>query len=267
MASSTRQSLLSAKASIEPLLGKADIKLASELFAVGAAIASSAQLRSILSDPSAEAKAKSGALQAVFGKTVSKVALDFTDSLVALRWSSGSDLVAAFEQLGVYVVAAISAKGKKLDQVETELHSFRQAIESDQELQFALGAKTASAEAKQALVDALLKSKATPEAAMLISRAVSGAGKRRVSVVLEQFGKQLSAYAERLVATVVAAAPLDKKQLDRLEKALSKSFGLDIKVNVEIDKTIIGGLKVQVAGQIIDGSLSARLNQARLQLA
>lgn len=267
MASSTRQSLAVAKEALKPLLAKADLKFASELFSIGAAVASSAQLRNILSDPSAEAAAKSGALKAVFGQSVSKAALEFADRLVALRWSTGSDLVAAFEQLAVHTVAAIAAGSKKLDQVEAELFAFRQAVDSDQELQMALGSKTASVDAKLALVNALLGKKASAETALLVQNAVSGSRRRRVSVVLEQFGKQISAYAERLVATVTAASELDKKQLERLEKALAKAYGQSIRVNVEVDASLLGGLKVQVAGQIIDGSLSTRLHQAKLQLA
>jgi F-type H+-transporting ATPase subunit delta len=40
-----------------------------------------------------------------------------------------------------------------------------------------------------------------------------------------------------------------------------------LKLNVEIDESILGGMKVQVGGEILDGSLSARLLQAKLQLA
>jgi F-type H+-transporting ATPase subunit delta len=86
-------------------------------------------------------------------------------------------------------------------------------------------------------------------------------------VALEQFGKQVSAYAERLVATVTVAAPISDKQLDRLEAALAKSYGHSLKLNVEVDESILGGMKVQVGGEILDGSLSARLLQAKLQLA
>ena len=139
MASSTRQSLAAAKEALTPLLAKADLKFAEEIFAIGAAVASSSQLRSILSDPSAEAQAKSGALTAVFGKSVTASALEFANSLVGLRWSTGQDLVAAFEQLAVFTVAAIAAKGKTLSNVESELFAFQTAVDSDQELQFALG--------------------------------------------------------------------------------------------------------------------------------
>jgi F-type H+-transporting ATPase subunit delta len=267
MASSTRQSLAVAKEALTPLLAKADLKFAEEIFAIGSAIASSAQLRSILSDPSAEAKAKSGALTAVFGKGVSAKALEFANSLVALRWSTGQDLVAAFEQLAVFSVAAIAANGKKLASVESEIFAFQTAVDSDQELQFALGNNAASDDAKLSLVDALLKGKATEEAAVLIRRAVTGARRRRVAVALEQFGKQVSAYADRLVATVTVAAPVSEKQLERLEAVLAKSYGHSLKLNVEIDESILGGMKVQVGGEILDGSLSARLLQAKLQLA
>ncbi|MCX8530082.1 MAG: F0F1 ATP synthase subunit delta [Rhodoluna sp.] len=267
MASSTRQSLAAAKEALNPLLAKADLKFAEEIFAIGAAVASSAQLRSILSDPSAEAKAKSGALTAVLGKGVSAPALEFANSLVGLRWSTGQDLVAAFEQLAVFTVAAIAAKGKKLSTVESELFAFQTAVDSDQELQFALGDNAATDEAKAALVATLLKGKASDEAAVLIRRAVTGARRRRVVVALDQFGKQVSAYAERLVATVTVAAPVNDKQLERLEAVLAKSYGQSLKLNVEIDESILGGMKVQVGGEILDGSLSARLLQAKLQLA
>ena len=161
------------------------------------------------------------------------------------------------------LTAVISA----LEQLEADLFGFQQAVDSDQELQVALGNKQASEEGKLALVDALIKGKASAESAVLIRRAVSGAGRRRVAVVLEQFGKQVSAYAERLVATVTVANPLSAAQLKRLEAALSSTYGAGIRVNVEQDSAILGGLKVQVAGQIIDGSLSSRLHQAKLQLA
>jgi F-type H+-transporting ATPase subunit delta len=118
-----------------------------------------------------------------------------------------------------------------------------------------------------ALVDTLIKGKVTPEAAVLISRAVAGARRRRVALVLAQFGKQVSAYAERLVATVTVAAPISDKQLERLEAVLAKSYGQSLKLNLEIDPAILGGIKVSVAGQVIDGSLISRLNSAKMQLA
>ena len=267
MASSTRQSLVAAKQAIAPLLVSADIKFAEEIFAVGHAVAQSLQLRSILSDPSAEANVKSGALKAVFGSSISAATLEFVTKVVDLRWSTGQDLVGAFEQLGVFAVASIASAHQKLAAIESDLFAFQLAVDADQELQFALASKQADEASKLALVEALIGGKVAAESALLIQRSVTGARNRRISVVLEQFGKQVSAVAERLVATVTVAAALDAKQLDRLEAILAKSYGQSLKLNVEIDEALIGGVKVQIADEIIDGSLASRLTNAKLSLA
>ena len=70
-----------------------------------------------------------------------------------------------------------------------------------------------------------------------------------------------------MVANVTVAAELTKGQLERLEATLTKTYGQEINLNVEIDPSILGGVKVQVSGEIIDGSVVARLNQAKMQLA
>lgn len=267
MASSTRQALASAKAALQPLLATADLAFAAELFSVSTAIASSSQLRNLLSDPSAEVKAKSGAVSAVFAKGVSAEVLSYVTSLVALRWSKGSDLVASLEQLGVHAVATIAAAKGSIAQVSNEVFAFQQAIEGDSELQFALAAKSASTEARSALVTKLLAGNASAEGALLIQQAVVHAGKRRASLVLEQFGKLVAQVANSLVAKVTVAQDLSAEQLERLQAALSKNFGAAIKLNVEHDASLIGGVRVQIADQIIDGSLASRLTQARLSLA
>ena len=267
MASSTRQALIAGTEALKPLLKKADLSFAEELFSIGVAVGSSVQLRNLLSDPSGEAKSKTGALKAVFGKSFSKESIAFAETLSELRWSRGGDLVAAFEQLAVYTVAAIAAGDKKLGELEDELFAVRQVIDSDQDLQQAFSSRQASTDSKVALISSLTKGKVSASCALLVRFAVEGARHRRLSLVLEHYGKQVSAYAERLVATVTVASALDAKQLERLEKALAKTYGQELNLNVEIDPAILGGVKVQVSGEIIDGSIANRLNQARMQLA
>jgi F-type H+-transporting ATPase subunit delta len=267
MASSTRQALAAAKEALNPLLKGADLNFAEELLSIGAAIASSVQLRNILSDPSGEDKSKQGALAAVFGKRVSKDALAFAQTLSGYRWSKGSDLARGFEELGVYAVASIAANGSKLAALEDELFALRQVIDSDHELQQAFSSRQAGIDSTVGLIENLTKGKLGAEAALLARYAVIGSRHQKLSGVLEKFGKQVSEVASRLVATVTVAQPLSADQLKRLEAALSKGYGQQLNLNVEIDPSILGGVKVQVSGEIIDGSVASRLNQAKLQLA
>ncbi len=267
MASSTRQALVAAKEAQTPLLASADLKFATELFAVSAALAESAQLRGILSDPSADADAKSKLSSSIFGKAVSAANLKFVNGLFGLRWSSGRDLVEAVETLAIRAAASVAAKNKELDTVEAQIFAFRHAVDSDSELQFALANKSASDEAKAKLVKDLLGKSVSDAAELLIRSAVLGAGRRRVYVVLERFGKQVSEFAERLVATVSVAAPISKAQVEKLESVLTAKYHHPIRINLVIDPELIGGVRVQLTGDIIDGSLSNRLQKAKLQLA
>lgn len=267
MASATRQSMQAAIALLEPKLASADLTLAAELFAASQAIASSSQLRSLLTDPSAESSAKAKVIDQVFGKRLGPAAHELLGKLVALRWSAPRDLTLSLEQLAVRAVAAISATQGKLDELEAELFGFTTAVASDGELQFALSSRQATSDAKLELVTRLIAGKLSAAAELLIANAVRSAGRRRLAQLLEQFQRQIADYGNRLVATVTSATPLSAGQLERLEQLLAALYGKHLRLNVQLDPEIIGGLKIQVAGEVIDGSLQSKINQARLQLA
>ena len=267
MSSSTRQSLAAATKALDALLAKADLQFAQELFGVAGALAGSPQLRGALSDPSAESKSKAGAVQAVFGKAVSKQTVELVTTLAESRWSKPGDLVVAFEQLAVFAASAIATKAGRIDQLESDLFEFSQTVASDQDLQLALSSRTATAEAKEKLVSALVGGKVSEESALLIRQAALASGKRRFAQILGQFAKLVSAYSERLVAQVTVATPLSADQAKRLASALTATYGHGVKVNVEVDPAVLGGVRVQIAGEVLDGTIASRLNEARLQLA
>jgi F-type H+-transporting ATPase subunit delta len=50
-------------------------------------------------------------------------------------------------------------------------------------------------------------------------------------------------------------------------KSLSRDYGNSLRLNIEIDPAILGGIKVQIAGEVIDGSIANRLKQAKMMLA
>ncbi len=71
----------------------------------------------------------------------------------------------------------------------------------------------------------------------------------------------------RQVATVTTAAPLSDGQAARVARGISERYGKDISVNQVVDPAVVGGMRVQVGGDVIDGTVSTRLSELRLQLA
>ena len=62
------------------------------------------------------------------------------------------------------------------------------------------------------------------------------------------------------------AVALSEEQERRLTETLTRMYGRQMSLQVELDPDLIGGLVVQVGGELIDGSVAGRLAAAQRQL-
>jgi F-type H+-transporting ATPase subunit delta len=262
VASSTRAAKLAAEQALGSLSGLT-LETAAELFAVANALQESAQLRSLLTDPSAAVAGKEKVVRSVFGGKISDASLNLTITLAKLRWSATRDIAKVAEQLAVRVVAGVSADAHAL---QAELFSLEQLIAQDNELELALSSNRASGEQKQALIKSLISGKLSAAAELLALQAVLSHSVKRYAAVLENYGSWLAQVAGESVALITVAKPLSDDQLQRLGNALTASFGRKLQLNVEVSEDVIGGVHVAVNGEVIDATLLTKLNHARLQL-
>jgi F-type H+-transporting ATPase subunit delta len=70
-----------------------------------------------------------------------------------------------------------------------------------------------------------------------------------------------------VIAVVRVAAPMTENQQTRLAEVLGSIYGREIHLNVEVDPDVVGGISVQVADEVIDGTVSGRLDDARRRMA
>jgi F-type H+-transporting ATPase subunit delta len=249
MGSATREALASSKEALVALGAGADLATADGLFAAGRAIGGSSHLSAALSDPAADADAQ---------------ALGLLQTVVSARWSSEQDLLAGIEELGLRA-ASVSA-GAQGD-IEAELFEFGKLVSSNHELELALSSKLGSAQAKGALAASLLEGHASPQTVSIVGQLVQQPRGRRIGELLRYAAGIVADQQGLAVATVTAAAPIEASQLQRLERHLATAYGRQVKINQVIDPAVVGGLRVQLGDDVIDGSLAARLNDLRLQLA
>ena len=66
--------------------------------------------------------------------------------------------------------------------------------------------------------------------------------------------------------TVASSYRIDKEQLKQIEAALKKRMKAEVSIVTEIDKSLIGGLKISYDDQVIDLSIKNKLEKLKTQL-
>ena len=66
--------------------------------------------------------------------------------------------------------------------------------------------------------------------------------------------------------TVASSYKIDKEQLKQIEAALKKRMKAEVSIVTEIDKSLIGGLKISYDDQVIDLSIKNKLEKLKTQL-
>jgi F-type H+-transporting ATPase subunit delta len=239
-------------------------RVGDDLFGAAMLLQHESALRRTATDASLDADARSGLVRQVFSDQVSAVALDLVSKAATLRWTASRDMPDALEHLSV--VATVRSAPDAADRLADELFAAAGIVRTDAGLRDALADTARSADDRTRLVDDVFGAQALPATTVLVKRAVTGTY-RTVGVALEEYQKiAADVYSER-VAVVTVAAPLGDDELGRLRRALTTQYGRDVHLNVQIDPSVIGGMRVEIGDDVIDGTVSARLDEARRRLA
>lgn len=263
MGSMTREALATARGVLADLGDTADLATGEQLLNAGRVIGSSSKLLAYLADPSEDVVGKKAFIDRVFG-AFTEPARALLTSVVGSRWSSHGELLAGIEEIGIRTIAK-SAPAEL--SIESELFAFGEVVASDANLELAVGTKLSDGPAKAGLVERLLGGKASQQTISIVSQLVQQPRGRRIGELLRNASAVVADQSDELVAVVTSAGPIDAAQITRLERSLAKQFGRSLRVNVQIDPSILGGLRVQIGDEVIDGTVSTRLADLRLQLA
>ncbi len=256
----SRQSLVAARASLDAAVKGADAvsasSLSTELFFVADVLDTNIAVRRALTDTSRDAQSKDAFIAELFGKKVGAQGLTIVKEISAMRWSGAKDLVQVVEQLAIEAEASAANIAGELDRVEDEIFTVSRAIAGSSELRKALGSD--AKDAKAVLVSEILKG-ASGSTVKLVAQLVNSWRGRSVEAAFADYAHSLAARRNRVIALVKTAAPMSVAQLDRLAGALNKQVGQPVRINVEIDANVVGGVSVRFADELVDGTVSNRL--------
>ena len=244
--------------------GSADhlAQVSQELYSVASVLGQHIELRRHLVDPTGSASLRRNLVDNLFSGKVDQTTVQLLTTLVETRLTSPTDLVEAVEILGRTAALASAEKDGTLSDTEDELFRFGRILQREPRLRTLLADTTAPVEKREELLSQVLGDKVTPTAHRLLEQAVRHPYSKALDHAAERLADAAAARRDRSIARVVAPIALSDEQEEKLGDVLSRLYGRTISVQSDVDPDILGGLVVQVGGELLDGSVARHLRGA-----
>ena len=237
------------------------------LYAVAALLDREPSLRRALTDPASTPRTRAQLVDTLLGAQLAPLPLSVLRDLVSDRWSSPEDLRDAVELIAANAALRAAEGDGALDEVEDELFRFERLLEREPRLRAALTDPGLPVDRKSALLRDLLGGKANDTTLRLVEIAVTRSRGRSLETALQDLVELAASRRSRYVAQVRVARPLDPAQEQRLSGTLARIYGRAVQLQVDVDPTVLGGVEVRVGDEVIDGTVSRRLQNVRRSLA
>jgi F-type H+-transporting ATPase subunit delta len=179
-----------------------------------------------------------------------------------------SDEAAGSGLAGRYASALfeLADEQKALDQVAGELSALKRVIAESEDMRRFIRSPLYGREDQTRVMAAILDKASAGDLTRRFVMVV--AHNRRLFALPRMIDAFLAELAHRrgeVTAQVMAAYDLSEIQKDALLTALRQAIGSKVKMDLKIDKGLIGGLVIKVGSRMIDTSLRSKLQ--RLELA
>lgn len=156
---------------------------------------------------------------------------------------------------------------KAVDAVAADLEALREGIEASPHFRIMATHPRLPMPEVQKAVKALISSvKFHDLTAAFLMQVVRGRRLAYLALIIDTFLANLAARRGEHVATVVTAKPLTEAQQTKLAAQLGKIVDGTVKIVVEEDADLIGGLVIKIGTRLIDASVQGRLARIERQL-
>jgi F-type H+-transporting ATPase subunit delta len=154
-----------------------------------------------------------------------------------------------------------------VDVVDEGLGAAVAAVRGSVDLRKALTDTSIPVEKKRDVLRDIFGASVAPEVLAMVTLMVE----RGLAASLSDLARDYRGLAESergvAVAEVVTAVPLDEALRASISEKLTASVGRPVVLREKVDTTILGGIRIKVAGRILDGSVSTQLEGVRRALA
>lgn len=153
-----------------------------------------------------------------------------------------------------------------VDAVDESLRSFTELLGERPDLDGFLTAPQIDASAKRGLVQRVFEGSLHPIVLRFLDLVIGKHRETALDEIVVAWATLLDERAGRASATVTTAVPIDATLLEKVRRALEQTTGKTIRLDHEVDRSLLGGIVIRAGDTVIDGSLRTRLKTLRGRL-
>ena len=154
-----------------------------------------------------------------------------------------------------------------IDQVQADLKAFATLVASSPDLMRLVRSPVFSTDEQAKALDAILDKASISGVARNFLRVIT-ANRRLFAVdqIIRGFNRRVAAHKGEVTAQVTVAEQLNDARMNDIRTALRDVTGKDVQIDVNVDPSIIGGLKVKLGSRMVDASLRTKLNSIKIAM-
>lgn len=153
-----------------------------------------------------------------------------------------------------------------INDFENQVQTMYRILNSEEEFMKVLQHPQVLRDEKIKLIQGIFSSKIADELIGLLILVIQKNRQDHILDILNVFLDQVKAYKGIVSATVISAVPLSKEQINQITQKLIAGLKKKVEIQLQIDPSIIGGLKIRVGDQILDSSIEGKLHSLKAEL-
>ena len=154
-----------------------------------------------------------------------------------------------------------------LDAVDADMALITETLDGSRDLRLALTSPVVSHDKKGAILDRLFNGNVSDLSVRFLRLLVQNDRDGQIPEILDAYRQLRDERTRTVEALVRSAKPLSPDEAERLKTALESRAGQTVRMRIEVDPSLIGGLVVRVGDVVYDRSVRHQLDTLRGQLA
>ncbi|NLW23200.1 MAG: F0F1 ATP synthase subunit delta [Tissierellia bacterium] len=147
----------------------------------------------------------------------------------------------------------------KIDEFDKELDFIKSVFEEEEDLLKILQHPKIKKGEKRNLIDSIFKNRVSNEMINFLYIIIDKRRERYILDIVKEYKKLFNEHENIIEVVATTAVPMEEKSITRLELVLSNKLNKKVKLINRVDKTILGGVLLEIENKLIDGTVLGQL--------